>query len=319
VGRVMHALGRGDPAIAGVAGVQYGVVTHEQLLRCGLGRGAIAHRLSRGRLHRLHRGVYLVGHRAAPPLARQLAAVLACGEGAALSHRSAAELWELLPGGGAGAAVDVTVCARNGGRRPGIRVHRSRRLDSRDLTERERIPVTAPARTLLDLAETADTRELERAFDEARVRKLVRSNDLRALLARSPGRHGALALEGMLRRQEGPALTRSEAEERMLALLRRAQLPSPEINVAVGRYEVDLLWRAERLAIEVDGYAFHSTPSAFERDRRRDADLQAIGLRVMRVTWRQITEEPEALIARVARAMATGTEKPLNFGASGRL
>lgn len=298
----VHAAASGDHAIAQIAAAQYGIVARAQLIASGLGRGAIDHRLANARLHRVHRGVYAVGHPALAPLAREFAAVLACGEGAVLSHRSAAHVWELHPAGDGD--VDVTVASRDCGRRPGLRVHRTGELDPRDVRRRHRIPITAPARTLLDLAEVVPYRELERAVDEAQARGLARRKELLRLLARARGRRGVARLRALLDREEGPALTRSEAEERLLALVRAACLPTPAVNARIAGYEVDFLWRDERLVVEVDGYAFHSGRRAFERDRLRDADLQAIGFRVVRVTWRQIVDEPEALIARLAQALA---------------
>jgi very-short-patch-repair endonuclease len=177
-----------------------------------------------------------------------------------------------------------------------------RRLDPRDVARRKGLPITAPARTLLDLATVLSPRTLERAFDEAMRMRIVNERLLRELLDRSPGRHGAKALTALLVRTEGPAFTRSEAEERLLALIRAARLPPPELNVRVRRHEVDFLWRDAGLVVEVDGFAYHSTRAAFERDRLRDAELEAMGLRVIRVTWRQIAEEPHALVARLAQA-----------------
>jgi very-short-patch-repair endonuclease len=290
----------GDAAIARIAARQYGVVTRGQLAAAGLGRGAIEHRVAECRLHRVHRGVYLVGHVVPPPFAREMAAVLACGDGAALSHHSAASMWSLPSLEAAG--VDVTVAGRDPGDRPGIRVHRTRRLHPVDVRRCQRMSVTAPARTLLDLAAMVPIRDLERAVDEARVRRLVRPRQLLDVLERSPGRRGAGTLRRLL--DGDPALTRSEAETRLLTLLRAAGLPPTAVNARVGRYEVDFLWREQRLIVEVDGYAYHGTRAAFERDRARDADLQARGYRVMRVTWRQLVDEPEALIAHIAQALA---------------
>jgi len=291
-----------DRALAAIATSQRGLVTRDQLLTLGLGRGAIAHRVSGGRLHRLHRGVYLVGHAAVPVLASELAAVLACSPDALLSHRSAAWLWRLArrPDG----EIDVTVVGRNGGRRPGVRVHETRALEPFERAEREGIPVTTPARTLLDLAEMVSLRELERALDEARIRRLVRRSQLTGVLDRRRGRNGAAALSALLDREGDPTLTRSEAEERMLALVRAARLPPPQVNSRAGGHEVDLLWAAQRLVVEVDGYAYHSSRAAFERDRLRDADLHAAGLQVMRFTWRQLLDGPEAVVARLAAALA---------------
>jgi very-short-patch-repair endonuclease len=303
--RVVHGDETGDRAIAGIAARQHGVVTRAQLLAAGLGRGGIAHRLAERRLHRLHRGVFLVGHVVAPPLAREMAAVLACRAGAVVSHFAAASMWS-LPFAPAD-VIDVTVAGRNPGTRPGLRIHVVARLGPRDMRVHERVPVTAPARTLLDLAALVPLRDLERALNEARIRRLVRSRQLLDVLERSPGRRGAGALRGLL--DNKPALTRSEAEARLLALLRAAGLPPDGVNVRVERYEVDFLWRAAGVIVEVDGYAYHSTRAAFERDRIRDAELQAAGYQVMRVTWRQLIETSEAVVALIAQVLASNARR----------
>ena len=160
--------------------------------------------------------------------------------------------------------------------------------------------MTAPARTILDLAAVVTPRELERAVAEADTRRLVPRNQLLSLLARVGARPGVGALRALLDADRGPSLTRSEAEERLLALIRAAELPAPELNVRVGPHEVDFLWRGQKVIVEVDGFRFHSSRAAFERDRKRDADLAARGFRVVRVTWRQIVDRPEAVIARIA-------------------
>lgn len=289
-----------DARIAAVATRQRGLVTGAQLRAAGLGRGAVSHRVASGRLHRMYRGVYLVGHRAAPPLARELGAVLALGQGACLSHRSAAEVWELLPE--RGGPVHVTAPGRRRDRE-GIFVH-SGRLDPPDVMVHQGIPLTAPAWTLIDLGGTAATpRELERAYAEAQVRRLITPVRLREAIGRAGRRRGVARAAGLLDAE--PALTRSEAEERLLALIRAGGLPEPELNARVAGHEVDFLWRREKLVVEVDGYAFHSSRAAFERDRRRDADLQDAGLRVRRVTWVQIAHEAEALLVRLTRALGS--------------
>jgi very-short-patch-repair endonuclease len=279
---------------------QHAVVTGDDLAAAGLGRGAIARRLAEGRLRRIHFGVYLVGP-APLPRTRDMAAVLACGRTAVLSHRSAAALWGIRPPWNG--PVDVTASAGHPRGDAGIRVHRVRTLDKTDITRRQGVPVTAPARTLLDLAGVLHPRDLARALEEAEVRRLVTRRQLAALLARSRGRAGAAALREALRQYDEPALTRSEAEARMLDLIRAARLPPPCTNARVGRHEVDFLWPAERLVVEVDGFAFHSTRAAFERDRAKDAELHILGYRVVRITWRQIAHEPEAVVATVAAAL----------------
>jgi very-short-patch-repair endonuclease len=186
--------------------------------------------------------------------------------------------------------------------RPGIRVHRLRSLDPADVTRREGIPVTTPARTLLDLAGVLDPSDLARAVEEAEVQRLVTRRQLTDIVARNR-QPGAKALREALRRYDEPAMTCSEAERRMLRLIRAARLPRPRTNALIGRHEVDFLWPAERLVVEVDGFAFHSTRRAFEHDRARDADHHRAGYRVIRLTWRQIAHEPEAVVATIAASL----------------
>jgi len=195
-----------------MATAQHGFVTYAQLRAVGIGPNAIAHRVERGRLHRWHTGVYLVGHEAVPPLGHEMAAVLACGEGALISHRTAASLWSLPAP--TGDAVDVTVVGRDPGRRRGVRVHRVRFLHPTDLRRHQGIPLTSPARTLIDLAEVVSRRDLERAYDEARFRELVTREELFDLLARSPGRRGQAPLRSLL---DLDAVTRSAAERSSFA------------------------------------------------------------------------------------------------------
>jgi len=290
--------------IAALAARQRGVVSRGQLLAAGLEGGAIKRRLRTGRLHPVHRGVYLAGHPTPMDGAREIAAILACGSGAVASHRSAAHLWQLLPYPANSGPVDVTLPGPKLGGRAGIRIHHVEALDQRDVRAIHGIPITTPARTLFDLAAVVSTGELERALAEAQVRRLVRRGDLVDQLERNGGRRGVRVLRQALEVAGGPAATRSEAERRMLALLRAAELPPPRVNARVGRYEVDFLWSERRLVAEVDGYAYHANRRAFERDRERDAALAAAGYTVLRVTWRQLVSTPEALIARLAAALA---------------
>jgi very-short-patch-repair endonuclease len=283
-----------------LAAGQHGVVTRRQLLDGGVARRTIARRLSGGLIRQLHRGVYLLG-----PLAQrytsEMAAVLACGPDAVLSHRSAAVLWRLLDRRLRGARVEVTL-SRGQRSRPGVRVRRSRTLTPEDVTKHEQIPVTTPTRTLVDLAAVLRPTALERAVAEGVARRLVEEAALERAVARHQGARGIGKLRAVLG-GTGPAFTRSTAEESLLALVRRARLVSPEVNVIVGGHEVDFFWPTERLVVEVDGRAFHSSARAFERDRRRDAELAARGIRVMRVTWKQLTREPEAVLVRLGGAL----------------
>jgi very-short-patch-repair endonuclease len=291
--------GHGDRAVAALAGRQHGMVSYAQLGAAGLTPRAIERRVEAGRLHRVHRRVYAVGHAAQTPLGREAAALLACGPGTVLSHRTAGAVWGVVKGPRTG--VEVTVVGRDCGSRPGVTHRRVRRIESADLRVRSGLPLTGPARTLLDLGAIASARALRRAVNEALVLRLVDEDDLWAVLERCRGRRGAPQLRQLLAAGRGQSLTRSEAERRLLDVLEVRGLRAPETNVRVGRYEVDLLWRAERLVVEVDGYAFHATRAAFERDRVRDAELQASGLAVVRVTWRQIVDHPDATAARIAR------------------
>jgi hypothetical protein len=195
-----------------------------------------------------------------------------------ISHRSAAvSIWRLLdPREG---PVELTVA--HAARRPSLRAHRSRLLAAEDVGVVRGIPVTSPARTLVDLAEAASDRELELAFDEALTRNLATTDAITAAVQRASGRHGTRRLKALIERDADPAFTRSEAEERLLDLLRGSGLPQPAVNASVGSHVVDFVWRDKRLAVETDGYRFHSTRAAFERDRLRDAELAARGFRVI--------------------------------------
>jgi very-short-patch-repair endonuclease len=226
-----------------------------------------------------------------------MGAVLACGDGALLSHRSAIELWKLLPQTESYLHVTVTTQRRN---RPGIVTHRSKPLDPRDHGTIGRVPVTNVGRSLLDFAETAERRELERAVGEARTQRLIK--DMQDVLARHPGRHGAKRLAPLL--ANVPSLTQSEAEEILLALIRKARLPRPETNVRIGPWQLDFYWRGEQLNVEVDGHKYHSLEGQIAGNHARDADLEARRVRVRRVTARELQSTPEVVVARIARALS---------------
>jgi very-short-patch-repair endonuclease len=284
--------------VLSLAGRQEGAISWPQLRQAGASEGWIRHRLRTGWLRRAHRGAYLVG-----PLvtsnSHAMAAVLALGGGALLSHDPAAGLWGFRPA--RVGPIEVTVPARKTRGRDGIRVHRSV-LHPADITRHHGIPVTSPARTLLDLATQVTQRELDRATEEAQVQRRVTPHSLTEQFKRYPRHRGTAALKRAIRAD--PKLTRSEAERLALQLIHAARLPEPETNARIGGWEVDLLWRTQRLIVEIDGYTFHSSRSAFERDRRKDAELTAHRFRVIRLTWRQLTDEPEALVAVLAAALA---------------
>jgi very-short-patch-repair endonuclease len=268
-----------DFFLARVAARQHGVVTTAQLAAVGIEKSAVSRRVAAGRLHRVYRGVYAVGHTALASEGRWLAAVLACGGGAVLSHRSAAELWELLPS--RPGPVDVTVPTANGRtRRPGVRLHRAPSLPVGATTRRNAIAVTTPARTIADLRRVTGTDDQRRALRQAEFLGLDLGD-----------RGGA---------QSEP--TRSGLERRFLGLCRRHRLPAPEVNAPIGPYEVDFLWQAQRLVVETDGYNAHRGRLAFEADRARDAALTLLGYTVVRFTHRQVVDEAPQ-VGRTLRAL----------------
>jgi hypothetical protein len=231
-----------------------------------------------------------------------MAAVLAAGPAAALSHRSAAALWDLRSS--ASRRVEVTAARQH--KRSGIEVHRAR-LEPDESTKVDGIPVTTVARTLLDLAAVLPLSQLERATERAEALQLTDVVPLDALLERHRGQRGTAALRKIVKDRVLPALTRSEVEDRFLTFLDVHGLPRPEVNADLhldGRwFEVDFLWRDQRLIVELDGHQTHGTRAAFERDRERDRILQAHGWRVIRITWRQLHEHPDAVAADLARLL----------------
>jgi very-short-patch-repair endonuclease len=231
-----------------------------------------------------------------------MAALLACGERSAISHSSAAFLWQILPGASRPQPIELTVLGNTHRGREGLRIHRTRVLAEEDVTERDGIRLITAARTLLAVASGSGPRSLEGPLRRALDLRLTTTDELVGLLAAHPGCRGAPVLRALLGRE--PTATDSEAEVRLLDLIRRAQLPPPKTGVAIRGHKLDFCWVKERFAVEVDGFAHHSSRTMFERDRARDADLLAEGMRVMRVTWKQLSREPEALIARVAQALA---------------
>jgi very-short-patch-repair endonuclease len=283
-----------------LAANQHGVVTRAQLLAAGIGPAAIASWVRGGRLHTLHRGVYCVGYVSPSPYARMMAAVLACGPRSAISHLSAAFLWEIIVA--TPSPVDVATTDRREHR--GIAVHITRRLTSDDVTHRHNIPVTTLPRTLVDLAATLETRALTRALNEARIRHRLGDAALQRALTALPTRRGATKLRELLDPHDAP--TRSALEDRFLELVTRNGLPRPEVNQRVAGYEVDMLWREARLIVELDGRRYHQT--RFEEDRERDTELVAAGYRVMRITWRRVVDSPAREAARLARMLRLGVK-----------
>jgi very-short-patch-repair endonuclease len=287
-----------DRGIAALAARQHGVIRHDQLKQLGLDKSAIRRRVRAGHLHRVHRGVYAVGHTRLTTSGRFLSAVFAYGDRAVLSHRSAAVLWRLCPRGGA--RIEVTVPSAGArARRAGLIVHRAA-VQETEITASEGIPVTTPVRTLIDLADSCSRRELERAIDEAFYLGLSLTS-LRPL----QGRRGAGLLAAVLdEHMAGTTRTKSDFEELLLALCRKHGLPQPLVNHVVEGYQVDFVWPRAKLILEADSWSAHGRRSAFERDRLRDAALQVAGWRVIRITWKRLLREPAAVAAQLARLLA---------------
>ena len=298
-----------DAQLAALGAAHWAVFSLAELVELGLTPRAVQARAATARLYRHYRGVYsLVPPDLLTREGRWLAAALACGPGAVLSHRSAAALHGLRPYGGV--KIDVTVPTRSPRKHAGIAVHRSTALTPADITTINAIPCTTAARTLFDLAEVVERRGLERAFDQAEIIEVF---DLRAIedqLDRNPARPGGAVVRAVLAEHYiGSTATWSELEERFLGLVRKAGLPQPEVNAWVTlpdgppAIRADFVWRAQRVLLEADGHKTHGTRQAFENDRRRDQRASVAGWRPVRTTWRQLEQAPQQVVDTVAALM----------------
>ena len=292
-----------DVRLAILAAEQEGAVAARQLLALGFTKAAIERRVRSGHLHRIHRGVYAVGHPALSLHGRFMAAVLACGESAALSHYAAGTLDGYLTWDDRRPEVTVIGSTRH---HAGLRIHRTRRLDERDVRRNVTIPRTTPARTLLDLADDLSDKALRRAVRQAQAMNLTSVRQIADVLTRSNGRRGAKRLAALI--ADGPAPTRSELEDMVLDLIDNAGLERPQINRRLGRYYPDLRWPDQRLTVECDSATWHSGKLASEDDAVRQARLEADGERVLRVTYQQALKQPQQTIARLAAAGAPRTD-----------
>jgi very-short-patch-repair endonuclease len=294
-----------DARVEQITAAQRGQVSRKQLVRCGVGDGAIGRRLSNGRLEQCHRGVYRTPGSADVPFAPETAALLACGAGAALSHHSAITLWGLRPG--VARPIHVTIPGHRGFPAPaGVTLHRSRTLAPRDIRVHEGLPVTAPARALLDAAASLPDRDVERLLDEALfVRRLVTRSEILDVLRRAGNHPGRARLEGVTSVDVRSSRTESPPEETLLRLIRAAGLPQPSTQAHVLGYRLDFLWPELRLAVEVDAPGTHGSLTRFEADRRRDARLLTEkGIAVIRLTRAMIDQRPLEVVALLARGIA---------------
>jgi very-short-patch-repair endonuclease len=282
------------PQVQAHAARRDGVVAHRELLALGVAPRTVQGWLRRGRLIRLHRGVYAVARPPETMQGRSLAALLAIGPDAVLREGTAGALWHI---GAEPPEVHLSV-PRTVRSRDGIVVHEAT-IDPADLRRRDGLPLTAPARTLVDLAATRHADALRKAVAEALYLRLTSQTELERTLERLKGHRGAGALARLIGAGEAVP-TRSRLERALLPALRAAGLPAPEVGARVGPYLIDFLWPAERLIVETDGYDAHGHRLAFEDDRARDVDLQARGYAVLRFTWRQVLGEPATAARRIA-------------------
>ena len=285
---------------------QHGAVSHEQLRALGFSGKAIRHRVAKGRLHPVARGVYAVGRPELTRYGRWMAAVLSCGAEAVLSHESAAALWGIRADGGA--RLEVSVPAHVARRRPGIVVHRRADLPAGELTRHKGIPVTSPALTLLDLAGRVGRDPLEAAINDADKFDLIDPEGLRRALERFGRRPGVAVLRETLDRRRF-TLTRSKLERLFLPIARRAGLSRPQTGVEVNGFVVDFYWPELGLVVETDDLRYHRTTAQQARDRLRDQAHLAAGMTPLRFIHAQVAFEPE-LVERTLRQVAAGLQRP---------
>jgi very-short-patch-repair endonuclease len=286
-----------------MAGGQHGVVARRQLLAEGFTRHLVQDRITSGHLNRIHRGVYAVGHRKITLRGHWMAAVLAGGPGALLSHQAAPALWDLRRS--ESGAIDVTVpsCVRRRGPK-GVRLHRSELVEAY-ADEVDGIPVTSLAWTVIDFAGIASRQQVRSVLEAMERRRLYIGRELDELLERIPNRKGARTTRAAIAEITGPApWHQSVLEETFHELIRASDLPDYEANVFVEGELVDALWRQERVIVELDGFAFHKSRAQFEADRRRDAKLQIAGYRVLRITQQRLRNEPEAVLGEISALLS---------------
>jgi very-short-patch-repair endonuclease len=285
---------------------QHGVVSWEQLRALGYTTQVVRRMVAKGWLHRLSRGVYAVGHTRLTLRGRYVAAVLACGEGAVLSHGDAAALHNLsrAPAG------DIHVTAPQQRRLPGVRCHRARTLDPGDITIIDAIPVTTVARTLLDRAEQLSAQRLRTLLETALRQQVFDLVAIQATIARNPGRHGIAPLtEALSRLTDVAPWTQSELERAMLELIRDAGLPEPQVNVVVDGDVVDFFWPHHNLVVEVDGWDTHRGRAAFTADRRRDANHTTAGRRVARFVHDDVANRAPTVSAQLSAMLAEASDR----------
>ncbi len=278
------------------------MATTTQLIACGLGEDAVSYRIRTGRYTVVFRGVVSVVSSGFPPLAREQAALLACGETAFLSHYTAAFIWGLRKPHPYD--IDVTVVGRWVKSRKGMRVHHIRALDRRELRREQGLWVSSPARALLEIAATLGTSDLRDAVGDGIAERNFKPRDIEDVLERHPRARGAARLAAVIGDPDATAITRSRAERAFWKLIRESGLPRPQPNVPLGPYVPDFTWRDHRLIVEIDSYQFHAGPDTFQNDREKDLFYRAAGFDVLRFTRDQVVHGPAMVLVTVAQALS---------------
>ena len=300
------ATGARDVGLADIARAQDNLVTTGQLRQLGLGRAAVDHRVAHARLQRVLPRVFLAGPGPLTDRGRLAAPLLWAGDDTLLTAAGALWLWGCLSA--PPPTAEILIIGRHLDSRPAVKVHRIPLLDAQDIRIRHGLPITTPALALHDYARDATDDQVAAALSTARLNRLTTDAELDAVLDRHQCRAGTARLRRVLATEQGQQITRSEAERRFLRLITDADLPRPEVNARILGLEVDFIWRTEGLVVEIDGYRYHSGRADWEHDRLRDQRLIAAGLRVMRVTWDQLTRTPLAVAARLALALASASQ-----------
>jgi very-short-patch-repair endonuclease len=267
----------------------------------GISKRAIEYRVASGRLRVVFRGVYTAAPGELPPLALELAALLAVGDNSFVSHRSAAFVWGLRAT--PPPQVEVSVFGRCCGGRKDIRVHRIQKIRRNELCRREGLWVSSPARAVLEVAAVASMDELAEVVEKGVAERVLTPRKLEVVLARHRGRRGSARLSQVLGDEDAMTITRSRAERAFLKLIRDARLPAPQVNQRLGRYEPDFMWPDQRLIVELDSYRFHGGPGGFHNDREKDLVYRDAGFDVLRSTRNHVVHEPARVVVSVVRAL----------------
>lgn len=280
-----------------------------QLVAMGIPLGTVDAWVAIGRLHVVYDGVYMVGQPLLLPKGDLLAAVWACGPRALLSHRPATEEWEMIEAR-AGFGIQITVPGHRRLGPAGLYVHRTNDIYSDEISEKDGIPITSPARTVFDFASQATMTEVSGAYERGLIEKFFTRDDMIKMAIRHKGRRGIRKIRALIDRDAPPTVTIKEAHRILLELIRSSGLPHPRTEVPIGRYRVDVLWPDTMLVVEMDSAKWHSTPGKLEHDKRRDAELAARGYLTLRITWNELTQRPAEVIARIAQTYATRRPSP---------